>query len=70
MTRRTIDELLDAAVCGDITIEVTFPELATVWTAITVRVLEAGQPVRLLNPDNIELSGNVIGSFRAGPSPY
>jgi hypothetical protein len=32
--------------------------------------LEAGQPVRVLDPDNIELSGNVMGSFRAAPAPF
>lgn len=41
-----------------------------IWVDLSVMNLEAGQPVRMLNPDNISLSGDVIGSFRPGPAPY
>jgi penicillin V acylase-like amidase (Ntn superfamily) len=51
-----------------------FFELTTspsvIWVNLSAMNLEAGQPVRVLNPDNIELSGNVIGSFRAAPAPF
>lgn len=59
---------------ADLTNKVYYFELTTspsvIWTNLTAMNLEAGQPVRMLNPDSIELSGNVIGSFRAGPAPY
>jgi choloylglycine hydrolase len=41
-----------------------------IWTNLSAMNLEAGQPVRVLDPDNIELSGNVMGSFRAAPAPF
>jgi choloylglycine hydrolase len=51
-----------------------FFELTTspnvIWVDLSAMNLEAGQPVRLLDPNNIDLSGNVMGSFRAGPAPF
>jgi hypothetical protein len=32
--------------------------------------LEAGSPVRILNSDNIDLSGNVTGAFAVAPAPF
>jgi len=32
--------------------------------------LDAGEPVRLLNPDDVALSGNVIGDFEPGATPF
>jgi penicillin V acylase-like amidase (Ntn superfamily) len=41
-----------------------------IWTDLSAMNLEAGQPVRMLNPDNVDLSGNVVGSFRVAPAPF
>lgn len=59
---------------ANLTDKTYFFELTTspsvIWTNLSAMNLEAGQPVRVLNPDNVELSGNVIGSFRAAPAPF
>lgn len=59
---------------ANLTDKIYYFELTTspsvIWTNLSAMNLEPGQPVRMLNPDNIELSGNVIGSFRAGPAPF
>lgn len=59
---------------ADLTNKTYYFELTTspsvIWANLSAMNLEPGQPVRMLNPDNIELSGNVIGSFRAGPAPF
>lgn len=59
---------------ANLTDKTYFFELTTspsvIWTNLSAMNLEAGQPVRVLDPDNIELSGNVIGSFRAAPAPF
>ena len=39
-------------------------------TNLSAMNLEAGQPARMLDPDNIELSSPDIGSFRAAPAPF
>lgn len=41
-----------------------------IWVELPAMNLDAGQPVRTLDPDNIALSGNVIGNFRPAPSPF
>jgi choloylglycine hydrolase len=43
---------------------------SVIWTNLSAMNLEAGQPVRVLDPHNVELSGNVMGSFRAAPAPF
>lgn len=43
---------------------------SVIWTNLSAMNLEPGQPVRVLDPDNVELSGNVIGSFRPAPAPF
>lgn len=59
---------------ADLTNKVYYFELTTspsvIWTTLSAMNLEPGQPVRMLNPDDVDLSGNVIGSFRAGPAPF
>lgn len=59
---------------ANLTDKTYFFELTTspsvIWTNLSAMNLEAGQPVRVLDPDDIELSGNVIGSFRAAPAPF
>jgi penicillin V acylase-like amidase (Ntn superfamily) len=41
-----------------------------IWADLSAMNVEVGQPVRTLNPDDISLSGNVIGSFRPAPTPF
>jgi penicillin V acylase-like amidase (Ntn superfamily) len=59
---------------ADLTTKRYYFELTTspsvIWTDLTAMNLDAGQPVRTLNPDDISLSGNVIGSFRPTPAPF
>lgn len=59
---------------ADLTNKTYYFELTTspsvIWTNLSAMNLEPGQPVRVLNPDNIDLSGNVIGRFRAAPAPF
>jgi choloylglycine hydrolase len=59
---------------ANLTNKTYFFELTTspnvIWVDLSAMNLEAGQPVRALDPNNIELSGNVMGSFRAGPAPF
>lgn len=59
---------------SDLTNKTYYFELTTspsvIWTNLAAMNLEPGQRVRVLNPDNIELSGNVIGSFRAATAPF
>ena len=43
---------------------------SVIWTDLSAMNLEAGQPVRVLDPYDADLSGNVIGSFRAAPAPF
>jgi choloylglycine hydrolase len=51
-----------------------FFELTTspnvIWTDLATINLDAGQPVRLLDPDNIALSGDVSGQFKEGRAPF
>jgi choloylglycine hydrolase len=58
----------------NLTKKVYYFELTTspsvIWTDLSAMNLEAGQPVRVLDPNNIEFSGNVMGSFRAAPAPF
>jgi choloylglycine hydrolase len=59
---------------ANLTDKTYFFELTTspsvIWTNLSAMNLEAGQPVRVLDPDNVDLAGNVMGSFRAGPAPF
>lgn len=41
-----------------------------VWADLAAMNLDAGSPVRVLNPDNIDLAGNVTGDFAVAPSPF
>lgn len=41
-----------------------------IWVDLSQMNLEAGQPVRTLNPDDVALSGSVGTSFKESPSPY
>lgn len=41
-----------------------------IWADLSAMNLEAGSPVRILNPDNIDLSGNVTGAFTVAPAPF
>ncbi|MFA5958571.1 linear amide C-N hydrolase [Hyphomicrobium sp.] len=43
---------------------------SVIWADLSAMNVEAGQPVRTLNPDDISLSGNVIGGFRPSPAPF
>jgi choloylglycine hydrolase len=51
-----------------------FFELSTlpnvIWTDLSDFDLSPGSGVRLLNPDDIDLSGNVSGKYEAGAAPY
>jgi choloylglycine hydrolase len=59
---------------ANLTDKIYYFELTTspsvIWTNLSAMNLEAGQPVRMLDPDNIDLAGNVMGSFRIGPAPF
>jgi choloylglycine hydrolase len=59
---------------ANLTDKTYFFELTTspsvIWTNLSAMNLERGQPVRVLNPDNVELSGNVIGQFKEGRAPF
>lgn len=41
-----------------------------IWADLSLINLEKGQPVRVLDPDDVNLSGNVIASFRSAPAPF
>lgn len=41
-----------------------------VWVDLSAMNLEPGQPVRLLNPDDVSLSGNVGASFQQAKAPF
>jgi hypothetical protein len=41
-----------------------------IWADLSAMNVEAGSPVRLLDPDNIDLAGNVTGAFVAGDAPF
>jgi hypothetical protein len=41
-----------------------------IWTDLSAMNLEPGQPVRVLDPNNIDLAGNVMGNFIAAPAPF
>jgi choloylglycine hydrolase len=59
---------------ANLTDKIYYFELTTspsvIWTDLSAMNLEVGQPVRVLDPNNIELSGNVMGHFRAAPAPF
>jgi choloylglycine hydrolase len=41
-----------------------------IWMELGAMNIEAGAPVRILDPDNIDLSGNVTGAFVPAPAPF
>lgn len=41
-----------------------------IWADLSAMNLDSGEPVRVLNPDDISLSGNVIASFEPAPAPF
>jgi choloylglycine hydrolase len=41
-----------------------------IWMELSAMNIEAGAPVRILDPDNIDLSGNVTGAFVPAPAPF
>jgi penicillin V acylase-like amidase (Ntn superfamily) len=41
-----------------------------IWAELGAMNIEAGAPVRVLNPDDINLSGNVTGAFTPAPAPF
>ena len=41
-----------------------------IWADLSAMNIEAGSPVRLLDPDNIDLAGNVTGAFVIGDAPF
>ncbi len=43
---------------------------SVIWADLSAMNLDEGQPVRILDPDNIELSGNVTGNFTPAPAPF
>ncbi len=58
----------------DLTAKRYFFELTTspnvIWVDLEAMNLDAGQPVRVLDPDDIGLSGNVLADFKPAPAPY
>ena len=59
---------------SDLTNKLYFFELTTapnvIWVDFSTFNLEAGAPVMLLDPDNVELTGDVSAQFVAGAAPY
>lgn len=59
---------------SDTTNKIYFFELTTspnvVWTDLKALDFRPGAPVRVLNPDSIDLSGDVSGDYRRAPPPY
>jgi choloylglycine hydrolase len=41
-----------------------------IWADLSAMNIEAGAPVRILDPDNIDLSGNVTGDFVVAAAPF
>lgn len=41
-----------------------------IWADLSAMNIEAGSPVRLLDPDNLDLAGNVTGAFIVGDAPF
>lgn len=58
----------------DLTDKVYFFELTTspnvIWVDLNKLELNPGAPVKTLNPDNIDLSGDVTGKFRKATAPF
>ena len=59
---------------ANLTNKLYFFELTTspnvIWADLSAMNLDAGQPVRVLDPDNIALSGNVTGDFLKVDAPF
>ena len=43
---------------------------SVIWADLSAMNLDEGQPVRVLDPNNVALSGNVIGDFTPAPAPF
>ena len=41
-----------------------------IWADLDAMNLDAGQPVRALDPNSLDLSGNVMADFRVVPAPF
>ena len=58
----------------DLTNRCYYFELTTapnvIWTELDKLDLQPGAPVRTLDPDDIDLAGEVSGAFRVGQAPY
>jgi choloylglycine hydrolase len=58
----------------DATNRIYFFELTTspnvIWTDVAKLDFRAGAPVRTLNPDNINLSGNVTADYKPATAPF
>ena len=59
---------------SDTTNKIYYFELTTspsvIWTDLKSLDFRPGAPVRVLNPDSIDLSGDVTGSYRRAPAPF
>ena len=59
---------------SDTTNKIYYFELTTspsvIWTDLKALDFRPGAPVRILNPDSIDLSGDVTGSYRRAPAPF
>jgi len=59
---------------ADLSAKRYFFELTTnpsvIWAELPAMNLDAGQPVRTLDPNDISLSGNVLADFRPAPAPF
>ncbi|MFO1141000.1 MAG: linear amide C-N hydrolase [Amaricoccus sp.] len=59
---------------ADLTARRYFFELSNapslLWVDLTAMNLDAGQPVRTLNPDDLNLAGNVLAAFTPAPAPF
>jgi penicillin V acylase-like amidase (Ntn superfamily) len=59
---------------ADTTDKIYFFELTTspnvIWTDLRKLDFRPGAPVRVLNPDSLDLSGDVSGDYRRAPAPF
>lgn len=59
---------------ADLTARRYFFELSNapsvIWADLSAMNLDAGQPVRTLDPNDIALAGNVLGAFAPAPAPF
>jgi choloylglycine hydrolase len=59
---------------ADLTNKVYYFELTTspnvIWTDLSALNLDAGQPVRTFNPEDISIAGNITGDYTPAPAPF